>query len=166
MKSTRISRRSLAALALVLVSAFVVAAATLAPRINVSLSGTVLREGNQLPLEQAGKVYPREVITWDVTAANVGNAEARSINVVGDVSEGTAYLPGSAAGEGVVSVKYSVEHPHENQTFSEQPMVSYMEGGVERQRPARPDEYKAVRLTFDRLPAGATLKASYRTRVR
>lgn len=166
MKTCRLSRRALAALALVLVSAFVVAAAALAPRINVSLSGTVLRDGNQLPLEQAGKVYPREVITWDVTAANVGNAEARSINVVGDVSDGTAYIPGSAAGEGIVSVKYSTEHPHENQAFYERPTVRYTEAGVERERPARPDEYKAVQLTFDRLPAGATLKASYRTRVR
>jgi uncharacterized repeat protein (TIGR01451 family) len=160
------SWRALFTLVLVISTGLLVGAASLAPRINVSLSGTVSREGRQIPLEEAGRVTPREVISWNIIAANTGNADASSINVVGDIDDGTSFVPGSAQGDGVVSVKYSLEHPHENQTFSVRPMVRVTQNGVVRERPATSSEYKAVQLTFAKIGAGETLKASYRTRVR
>lgn len=157
-----ISRRVICALALVIVTAFLVGASALPPRINVSLSGTVARDGRQIRLEDAGKVFPNEVISWNIAATNTSPIPANAISVVGDIDDGTAFISGSASGNGIVSVKYSVEHPHENQTFYEHPMVRV----GRTQRPATPDEFKAIQLTFASIGAGETLRASYRTRVR
>jgi hypothetical protein len=96
----------------------------------------------------------------------VGDSPATSVSFVGDVDDATNFVPGSVAGPGVSSVGYSLEHPHENQTFYERPMVRYTEGGVTKERPASPEEYKAVKITFTRIGAGETVKATYRTRVR
>ena len=167
MKSRTFARAAFAALALVVVfSALAFGAGAFSPRVNVSLSGTVARGGGEVLLEQAGKVSPGEIISWNVAASNIGDAPAHSINVVGDIPQGTAYVDGSAGGDGVVGVKFSLEHPHENQTFTERPTVHYTEGGVDRERPARADEYKAIQMTFARIGAGESLKASYRTSVR
>jgi len=165
--SSALSRRVLVLVALVLFASFVVGATSpSSPLVNVTLSGSVARAGQSLSLEQAGGVNPGEVISWHIAVANRGNADANSINVVGDIDDGTAFVPGSAAGDGVVSVQYSLEHPHENQTFSERPMVRETVGSVVKERPATPQEFKAVRLTFAHVAAGQTLSASYRTRVR
>jgi uncharacterized repeat protein (TIGR01451 family) len=137
-----------------------------APLVNVALTGSVLRAGQSLSLEEAGGVKPGEVISWQITVSNRGGGDANSLNVVGDIDDGTTYLPGSATGDGVVAVKYSLEHPHEHQTFTEHPIVREQVGGVLKERPALPQEFKAVQLTFARVAAGATLKAAYRTRVR
>lgn len=160
--------RAFVALATLVLFASLVAGATgaSAPTVNVSLSGSVTRAGRSLSLAQAGGVNPGEVLSWHIAVSNRGNGDANSINVVGDIDDGTTFLPGSAAGDGVVSVQYSLEHPHENQTFSERPMVRETVGGVVKERPATPQEYRAVRLTFARVAAGQTLNASYRTRVR
>jgi uncharacterized repeat protein (TIGR01451 family) len=162
-----LNRRALAALALLLLAAVIAGASALSsPSINVKLTGSVSREDQNVALEQAGSVRPGEVITWDIAVANSGGAAARSINVVGDVDDGTTFIPGSATGEGVSGVKYSIEHPHDGQTFYARPMVSEQVGGEVRERPARPDEIKAVQITFAVVPANATLKATYRARVR
>lgn len=166
MKTVLFSRRAFVALALVLGMALLVSAAVFSARVNVSLSGVVTREGREVSLEDAGRVAPREVINWKIAAANVGDADANAINVVGDIDNGTTYVAGSAGGDGVVGVKFSLEHPHENQTFAVSPMVSYTENGVAKQRPARPDEYKAVQISFAKIGVGQTLRATYRTRVR
>jgi uncharacterized repeat protein (TIGR01451 family) len=167
---TSMRRRVLLSLALVALAAaavFAVAPApTASPAINVTLNGSVSRDGQSLPLEQAGSVRPGEIITWNISVANKGQGTARSLHVVGDVDDGTSLVPGSATGEGVSGVMYSTEHPHDQQTFFERPTVRELVGGEVRERPARPDEIKAVQLTFAQVAAGETLKATYRTRVR
>jgi uncharacterized repeat protein (TIGR01451 family) len=149
-----------------LFTALVVVAAVVSPSLKVDLAGSIMRDGRAISLDNVGRVNPGEAITWSFNVSNQGNAPANAVKVVGDVDDATAYVPGSAAGDGVTSVKYSLEHPHANQTFSERPMVQVNEGGVVRERPASPDKYKAIQFTFQSVGAGENKKATYQTRVR
>lgn len=160
------SKRLMVAAALLLFGALIVVAAVASPSLKVELAGTIMRSGQQLSLEKAGRVNPGEVITWGFTVSNQGNAPATAVHVVGDIDDATKYVPGSAASDSELHVKFSLEHPHDNQTFYERPMVMVNEGGVMRERPASPDQYKAIQFTIERVGGGEVKKASYQTRVR
>lgn len=159
-------KRVMLAATAMLFTALVVVAAVVSPSLKVDLAGSIIRDGRVMSLDQVGRVNPGESITWSFNVSNQGNAPATAVNVVGDIDDATAYVPGSALGDGVISVKYSLEHPHANQTFSARPMVQVNEGGVVRERPASPDKYKALQFTFQSVGAGEARKATYQTRVR
>lgn len=155
------SRRALCALALVVGLALVAGAASLSPLINVDLSGSVTRAGKRLSLEEAGRVKPREVISWDMKLSNRGDAPASNVQAVGQVPQGTEFVGGSASGD-VVGVKYSLD----GKSFSERPMIRVRVAGVDKEVPASPDKYVAVQFTFANVAAGQVKNAAYLTRVR
>ena len=156
-------RRVLALVAFLLFTSLAVAATTttLAPILQAHLSGSVTREGRTVKLEDAGKVSPGEHINWNITLVNSGDAAASNVQPVGQIPQGTQFVPGSTTGD-ATSVQYSLD----GKTFSPVPMVSVIEKGVTVQRPASPDQYKAVQFTFALVGKGETKYAAYSTRVR
>lgn len=159
------SPRLLAASALMLAAAFTAATAVPAdPKVKVGLAGSVERGGRAVALDEAGGVGPGEVLTWRMTITNPGPGFARNLRVRGHVSAGTAFVPGSAAGDTQPRVLYSVDG---GRTFSERPTV-WITGadGARREVAAPPGSYTDVEFHFDALAPNQTKSARYQTRVR
>lgn len=141
------------------------AAAGARPEIKIGLVGSVEREGKQIPLDKAQAVQPGEVLSWQITSVNEGDGAARDYKAVGHIPAGTAFIPGSAAGENGSTVTYSIDG---GKTFSTQPIVEERQAdGSMKSVPAPASMYTEVRYEWsDALAAGGKLSASYKVRVK
>jgi uncharacterized repeat protein (TIGR01451 family) len=135
------------------------------PEVKVTLSGSVLRAQEKLPLDKIEKVNPGEILDWTITSANDGNAAAREYKAVGQIPKGTAFVAGSATADGSTTIVYSIDN---GQTYSVQPMIEekQADGSVKR-LPAPASMYTQVRYEWaDPLAANSKLAATYKVRVK
>lgn len=135
------------------------------PEVKVALAGSVEREGKQIGLDKAQAVQPGEILSWQITSVNEGDAAARDYKAVGHIPSGTAFVAGSAAGENGSTVTYSIDG---GKTFSTQPVIEERQpDGTVKKTPAPVSMYTEVRYEWsDALAAGGKLSASYKVRVR
>ena len=111
-------------------------------------------------LVPAGKVVPGDEIVWTITAKNVCNKAADNIVIANPVPEQMSFVPNSAMGVGA-DITYSLDG-----TEFKAPdalLVNEASGS----RPARADEFRAVRWTYKTAFApGATAFVRYRATVK
>jgi hypothetical protein len=158
-------RRLLAALCLCLLASAVVASAAsrfVGPLLNVSLDGSITRGSQTLTL--AEMVRPGDTLNWRMVIANRGDGPSPSVwSVDGQVDPKTVYVMGSGSCDGSPAVSYSLD----GENFSARPVETYMEAGVQKQRPAPVEAYRAVRFTWsDSINAGEVRACRYQARVR
>ena len=140
------------------------ALATTRPQIKITLSGTVERNGQNLPVADAGRVNSGEILRWTMTSANEGGSPALTHDAVAQVPAGTTFIPGSAASEANASVSYSIDG---GKTFSAQPTVAERQAdGSVKQVAAPVSMYTRVRYHWDSpLIVSSERTASYKVRV-
>lgn len=165
--SPRSARALLAALTLLALASLSLAAAASRPAeslLKIDLDGVVARPGGNVSLAEAGKVKPGEVITWGMKITNRGDsATVPGTSAEGEIHPATVYVPGSAGGDNSAAVTFSLD----GRNFSPRPMVKYVENGVERERPAPVEAYRAVRFTWPgQISPGEVRSATYKARVR
>ena len=142
----------------------VVPATAVFTEVKVDLNGSVNRNGKTMPLEKAGRVFPGEVINWNIVVANHGNTSPSRIRAVGKIPAGTVFIPGSASGDNLTSIKFSID---DARTFSERPMITVTGAdGVKREQPAPVESYTDILFIFANLNAREVKNARYQTRVR
>ncbi|MGH9903768.1 MAG: hypothetical protein ACRD68_18320 [Pyrinomonadaceae bacterium] len=142
-----------------------VAAIDARPEVQMTLTGSVERGGEQVALDKSGAVKPGEILRWNIVSANEGTGEAREYKAVGRVPQGTSFVAGSAAAEAGTTVTYSIDG---GKTFSTQPVIEEKQpdGSVKRV-PAPVSMYTEVRYEWsDALAAGSKVSASYKVRVK
>ncbi|HEY0379064.1 MAG TPA: hypothetical protein VGC87_19265 [Pyrinomonadaceae bacterium] len=135
------------------------------PEVKVSLSGSVARGGERLPLEKAAAVNPGEVLDWTITSENDGSAPARNYKAVGQIPKGTVLVAGSTSADGSASVSYSIDG---GKSFSAEPTIDERQAdGTVKQVPAPVSMYTQLRYEWaDPLADGGKLQASYKVRVK
>jgi uncharacterized repeat protein (TIGR01451 family) len=112
-------------------------------------------------LVPANKVTPGDEVVWTITAKNVCAKPAENIVVANPVPEHMTYVAGSALGVGA-TITYSLD----NSEFKDAGALTVRDasGAV---RPARPDEYRAVKWTYSApFAPGATAFVRYRAIVK
>lgn len=136
------------------------------PEVKVSLSGSVQRGDERLPLEKAESVNPGEVLDWTITSENGGAAPAHNYKAVGQIPKGTVLIAGSTTADGGASVSYSIDN---GKSFSAEPLIEERQAdGTVKQVPAPVSMYTQLRYEWsDPLAAGGgRLQASYKVRVK
>ena len=135
------------------------AAGETAPPVKIELWGEVFRGDEAVRLGDDVRVNPGEEIVWRLRLHNSGQKWVAGVRAVGDIPAGTRFVEGSAGGEGVTGVEYSIDG---GKTFSPRPVVIKDGKPV----PAPVSSYTTVRLTFGgRVESGMSKTASYRTLV-
>ncbi len=134
------------------------------PQIKIMLLGAVERNGQNVPVAEAGRVNSGEVLLWKITSANEGGAPALSHDAVAQIPAGTTLVAGSAASEADAVVSYSIDG---GKTFSAQPMVAERQAdGSVKQVPAPISMYTRIRYHWDSpLAVSRERTASYKVRV-
>jgi hypothetical protein len=155
----------LAALCLFLLASGVVASSAsrfLGPLLNVSLEGTITRGSQTLPLSEMAR--PGDTLNWRMVVSNRGDGPSPSVwSVDGQVDPKTVYVIGSGGCDGSPAVSYSLD----GENFSARPVENYTEGGVQKQRPAPVEAYRAVRFSWSNsINAGEVRACRYQARVR
>ena len=135
------------------------------PEVKVALAGAAERGGKSLSLAEVEAVRPGEILDWQITSTNEGTGAARDYATVGHIPEGTAFVAGSAKGEGGSTVTFSIDG---GKTFSTQPIIEQRQpDGSVKIVPAPVSMYTEVRYEWgDSLAAGGKLNASYKVRVK
>jgi uncharacterized repeat protein (TIGR01451 family) len=135
------------------------------PEVKVSLSGSVARGPERLPLEKAAAVNPGEVLDWTITSENDGSAAAHNYKAVGQIPKGTVLVAGSTSADGSASVSYSIDG---GKSFSAEPTIEERQSdGTVKQVPAPVSMYTQLRYEWaDPLAGGGKLQASYKVRVK
>jgi uncharacterized repeat protein (TIGR01451 family) len=143
----------------------VLAQKVIRPDVRVSLTGTVARGGNSIPVEKAGQVNPGEVVNWTIISQNDGTGPARDYKAIGNIPKGTEIIGGTATGEGSPEVVYSIDG---GKTFYAIPQIEVKQpDGSVKQMAAPLSMYTQIRYEWkDPLAAGGRLSASYKVRVR
>jgi len=107
---------------------------------------------------------PGDVVEYQLTYANTGDALATDANIDDAIPKGTTYVANSAAGEGT-EITFSADG---GKTFAPSVKVAYeyrLPSGAVEKRVATPAEYTHVRWTLKQVPPGATGKVSFRVKV-
>ncbi len=135
------------------------------PVVKIFLTGFVERNSKQVSIANAGPVRPGEVVNFSLNSTNEGTSSAREYRAVGKVPQGTSFVAGSARGDRLTSVSYSIDG---GQRFSSQPMIEEKQAdGTVKQVAAPVSMYTQVRFEWaDPLAAGNKLNASYQVRVK
>jgi uncharacterized repeat protein (TIGR01451 family) len=135
------------------------------PDVVVTLSGSILRDGQFVPIEKAGQVKPGELVRWDIAARNSGAAPAKSYAASARVPSGTSFVSGSALGESAPAVSYSIDGGHD---FAAPPMVMQRHAdGTTSLVVAQVSAYTNVRFSWTQpINAGETRSAHYDVRVK
>jgi uncharacterized repeat protein (TIGR01451 family) len=108
-------------------------------------------------LVPAAKVVPGDEVVYTITAKNVCDQPVDDIVIANPIPEHMTYVANSAIGPGT-DIEYSLDA----QTYApaEQLTVTEADGNT---RPARADEYRAIRWTFkNSFAPGATAFVRYR----
>ena len=134
------------------------------PQIKITLSGTVERNGQNLPVAEAGRVNSGEVLLWTLTSANEGGAAALSHDAVAQIPAGTTFILKSTTSEANASISYSIDG---GKTFSAQPMIAERQAdGSVKQVAAPISMYTRIRYHWDsQLAVSSERTASYKVRV-
>ncbi len=112
-------------------------------------------------LVPAGKVTPGDEVVWTITAKNVCKQAAENIVIANPVPEHMDYVANSAMGVGT-TITYSLD----KREFKE-PAALTTRGEDGATRTARPDEYRAIRWSYNApFAAGATAFVRYRAIVK
>jgi uncharacterized repeat protein (TIGR01451 family) len=140
-------------------------AAPPAPNVVVTLSGSIQRDGQFIPIEKAGQVKPGELVRWDIEARNAGAAPAQAYAVSAHVPTGTSFVSGSALGESAPAVSYSVDGGRD---FAATPMVMQRHAdGTTSMAAAQVSAYTNVRFSWTApINAGEVRSAHYDVRVK
>jgi uncharacterized repeat protein (TIGR01451 family) len=128
------------------------------------LSGSLQREHGRIPVEEATLVKTGEIIDWNITSINEGNAPAREYKAIGAIPSGMQLIAGSVSADGTASVTYSIDN---GKSFLAEPTIDekQADGSVKRV-PAPVSMYTQIRYEWtDPLNQGARLNASYRVRL-
>ena len=112
-------------------------------------------------LAPANKVTPGDEVVWTITAKNVCTTPAENIVIANPVPEHMTYVAGSAVGVGT-TITYSLD----NKEFKDAAALSVRDASGAT-RPARADEYRAVKWTYSApFAPGATAFVRYRAIVK
>jgi uncharacterized repeat protein (TIGR01451 family) len=135
------------------------------PEVKVTLSGSVERDHEFVPVEKLDAVHPGEIVNWMITSQNDGTGAAHEYKAVGHIPQGMTFVAGSATAEGAATVLYSIDG---GQNFSEKPMIKEKkEDGSVKLVPAPASMYTQVRYEWsDPLSGGSKFSASYKVRVK
>lgn len=122
----------------------------------------VIEQGQKVKrLVPAGKVVPGNEVVWTITARNVCDKPADNIVIANPVPQHMRYVAGSAMGTGA-DIAYSLDG---TQFKSAAELTVRETDGTT--RPARADEYRALRWTYKNAFApGATAFVRYRATVK
>ncbi len=113
----------------------------------------------EIRVESAERILPGEIIVFGTIFTNVGEETADNIILTNPVPENTAYIGGSAGGEGAV-ITFSVDG---GQTY-DVPGNLKITGEDGKQRPALPEEYTHIRWTLNKpLNPGEKGKVSFKS---
>ena len=139
------------------------------PRVEIAIRDTLApAPGEVRPAvrDSSGNLMtrPGDVIRYTLTATNRGRDPAYNVEIVDPIPEGTEYVIGSAAGEGM-ALSYSIDGGR----FYQEPPVTYEvrrpDGAVEK-RPAPAGMYTHVKWRVTRpIPPGGRASATLRVRV-
>jgi uncharacterized repeat protein (TIGR01451 family) len=134
------------------------------PNVKVTLSGTVERSGQKIPVDQASLIKAGEVIDWTISSENSGEAPAHQYKAVGKIPNGMQLVAGSTSSDGSATVMYSIDF---GKSFSAKPTVPERQAdGSIKQISAPVSSYTHVRYEWsDPLSQGAKLNASYKVKV-
>lgn len=135
------------------------------PEIKITLSGTVHRGQEELPVEKAEAVNSGEVISWNIASVNAGNGAAHDYKAVGQIPKGTVLIEGSPKSDGQAHVTYSIDG---GKSFTASPTIAEKQpDGTMKQVAAPVSMYTQVRYEWtDPLADGGKLSASYQVRVK
>jgi len=135
------------------------------PVLKISLTGTIERDNKKLSVDKAGPVKPGEVVSFTMNSVNEGSGPAHDYRAVGQVPRGSSFVAGSALGERVTHVSYSIDG---GQNFSAMPVIDERQTDGSLKKVAAPVAlYTQVRFEWSEpLAAGGNLSASYQVRVR
>ena len=134
------------------------------PEVKVQLAAMVERDSALVPLEKATAVKPGEILDWNITSENTGNASALEYKAVGHIPRGTEFVAGTAKADGAKAV-FSIDH---GKSFSEKPMIEERQPDGSIKRVAAPvSMYTDLRYEWsDPLVVNGKLSASYKVRVK
>ena len=140
----------LIAMALLLLSAEVFAKSLVSISITAEKEVTVNKVTKKIA---ATTINPGDVIFYTLNYINSGDDVATSVVLDDPIPAGTAYIPGSAYGEGA-EIIFSVD----GKSFKKPSLLTYeikkRDGSLEK-RTASPEEYTHVRWVIPRIDAGA-----------
>jgi uncharacterized repeat protein (TIGR01451 family) len=134
------------------------------PLVKLLLSGAIVRDSKNIPVEKAGSVKPGEVVSFTMSSVNEGGAPAREYRAIGQVPRGATFVAGSALVEGNTQVSYSIDN---GQKFSANPMVDEKQADGTIKKVAAPASlYTQVRFEWaEPIAAGGKVVAAYQVRV-
>ena len=137
----------------------------LRPEVKVSISGSLQRDGQNLPLAKLETVKSGEILNWNINSANSGNASAQNYRVVGQIPPGTELVKGSPTSDSNAEVKYSIDG---GKTFTTVPQVDETQpDGSVKKVPAPVASYTQVQFGWAKeLAADTQANAAYRVRVK
>jgi uncharacterized repeat protein (TIGR01451 family) len=151
-----------AALLLLATSAFAQGKACIELTTAAETEQEVAEQGQKVKrLVPVGKVVPGNEVVWTITAKNVCDKPAENVVVANPVPEHMSYVAGTAVGTGT-DIVYSLD----GKSFkSAADLVVRADDGSS--RPARADEYRAIRWTYKAAFApGAVAFVRYRAVVK
>ncbi len=112
----------------------------------------------------ATTINPGDVIFYTLNYINSGDNVATSVVLDDPIPVGTAYLPGTAYGEGA-DIIFSVD----GKTFKKPSLLTYeikkRDGSLEK-RTASPEEYTHIRWVIPKIEAGARGNVGFQVRIK
>jgi uncharacterized repeat protein (TIGR01451 family) len=137
----------------------------LSPMMKVSLTGTVERNKKLHKVGNKEVVNPGEVIKWNLSSVNEGNADAAGFRTTAKIPEGTVFVAGSATGDSSPNVSYSIDG---GKTYSPQPMIEERQNDGSVKEVAAPvSMYSNIQFQWDgSLSAGNKVEAFYQVSVK
>jgi uncharacterized repeat protein (TIGR01451 family) len=133
----------------------------------VSISITAEKEvtvNKEKKMVAAKTINPGDVIFYTLSYINSGDEAATSAVLDDPIPAGTAYIPGSAYGEGA-EIVFSID----GKTFKKPSLLTYeiknRNGSVEK-RTASPEEYTHIRWIIPKIAAGVKGNVGFQVRIK
>ncbi|GIW22049.1 MAG: hypothetical protein KatS3mg068_1056 [Candidatus Sericytochromatia bacterium] len=130
------------------------------PDVKVKLENQkIILKDNKEIYESADKAQPGDTLVYRIVLTNVGDSEARKLQPVGNIPEGTTYIKEKYLYEALFSL--------DGKTFDKEPKIKVREGNKEVLKPATPDMYKKIKWLIDKpLKPNQTLVISYKVKLK
>jgi uncharacterized repeat protein (TIGR01451 family) len=137
----------------------------LSPMMKVSLTGTVERDKKLHKVGNKEVVNPGEVIKWNLSSVNEGNADATGFRTSAKIPAGTSFVAGTATGDASPAVSYSIDGGN---NYAAQPMIEERQNdGSVKQVAAPVSMYSNIQFQWDgSLSAGNKVEAVYQVSVK